>query len=357
MSENSNTATGSAKPSRKKLINVALQGGGSHGAFAWGVLDRLLAEDSIEIEAVSGTSAGAMNAVVMAEGLVEGGRERARAQLGGFWERVSHGASAGGFAGWGLDSGWGFDRGWGFDQSPTAIMFAWLSSVASPYQFNPLNINPLRNILLSEVDFTKVQACDALKLFISATNVRTGQIKVFTGRDVSADAVLASACLPTVFQAVEIDGEAYWDGGYMGNPAIEPFLHNCASPDVLLVQTNPIMRNELPRSASEIADRVNEISFNSPLLQELRHVHFVNDCLRRGHLKGNGYREIFLHRVGGGPELGEFSASTKLDGDLRFLRKLHELGYQAAGNWLVENFDKIGKQSTMGIAVVKGRTA
>ncbi len=345
MIEPSNTTADHPEmPVTKKRINVALQGGGSHGAYAWGVLDRLLADDRIEIEAVSGTSAGAINAVVMAEGLVEGGRARARAQLTEFWERVAYGGPASGLQNWGLD------KVWGLDQKPAVMMFAWLSSVASPYQFNPLNINPLRDLLLSEVDFDKVQCCTSMRLFISATNVRTGQIKIFTGAEITADAVLASACLPTVFQAVEINGEAYWDGGYMGNPAIEPFLHNCESPDVLLVQVNPIRRKELPHSASEIADRVNEVSFNAPLLRELHHVEFINGCLRRGHLKGVGYREIFLHRLGGGADLHGFPASSKLDGDIQLLRTLHDLGEKAADTWLATNFDKIGHKSTMDLS-------
>jgi NTE family protein len=332
-----------------KKINVALQGGGSHGAYAWGVLDRLLSDDRIEIEAVSGTSAGAMNAVVMAEGLVEGGRSKARAQLADFWQRVAYRVPASPTAGW--DNGWSksWEKAWGLDQNPAAAMFSWWSQVASPYQFNPLNINPLRDLLLREVDFDKVKGCDCLRLFISATNVRTGQIKVFTGTEVTADAVLASACLPTVFQAVEIGTEAYWDGGYMGNPAIEPFFKQCASPDVLLVQINPIRREEVPRSVQGIMDRLNEISFNAPLLRELRHVEFINACLQRGELKGSGYREIFLHRVGGGDDLLAYPASSKMGGDLTLIEGLRDLGYKAMDQWLAKksNFDSLGKASTM----------
>jgi predicted acylesterase/phospholipase RssA len=221
------------------------------------VLDRLLADDRIEIEAVSGTSAGAVNAVVMAEGLVEGGRSKARQQLADFWQRVAFRLPDASVAGWNLDNGWtrSWEKAWGIEQNPAVILFGWWTQLASPYQFNPLNINPLREILVSEVNFDEVKACDCIQLFITATNVRTGKAKVFTDGEVTADAVLASACLPTVFQAVEIDGEAYWDGGYMGNPAIEPFLGSCAASDVLLVQINPIRRDELPKSALAIIDR------------------------------------------------------------------------------------------------------
>ena len=337
-----------------RKINVALQGGGSHGAYSWGVLDRLLADDRIEIEAVSGTSAGAVNAVVMAEGLVEGGRSKARQQLADFWQRVAFRLPDASVAGWNLDNGWtrSWEKAWGIEQNPAVILFGWWTQLASPYQFNPLNINPLREILVSEVNFDKVKACDCIQLFITATNVRTGKAKVFTDGEVTADAVLASACLPTVFQAVEIDGEAYWDGGYMGNPAIEPFLGSCAASDVLLVQINPIRRDELPKSAPAIIDRLNEISFNAPLLRELRSVEFINACLRRGELKDLGYREIFLHRVGGGADIAAFSAASKLNSDFSLIEELRDLGHKAMDEWLQQNFDSLGKASTMPLDVI-----
>jgi NTE family protein len=336
----------------EKRINVALQGGGSHGAYAWGVLDRLLADERIEIEAISGTSAGAMNAVVLAEGMVEGGRAKARQQLADFWGRVGYRVPIGSTAGFNWDNGWSktIEKAWGLDQSPALTMFSWWTQVASPYQFNPLNINPLRDLLLREVDFDKVRGCSScIRLFITATNVRTGQIKVFTGDEVTVDAVLASACLPTVFQAVEIGADVYWDGGYMGNPAIEPFFKSSGSADVLLVQINPIHRDEVPRSAHGIVDRLNEISFNAPLLRELRHVEFVNGCLRRGELKGGGYREIFLHRVGGGDDLTAYPASSKLEGDIQLIMALKDLGHKAMDAWLAnkENYDSLGQASTM----------
>ena len=338
-----------------KKINVALQGGGSHGAYSWGVLDRLLADDRIEIEAVSGTSAGAMNAVVMAEGLVEGGREKARAQLSDFWRRIAYRVPSSQIEGWSNDWTKAWEKAWTLDQkATTAAVSSWWSQFASPYQFNPLNINPLRDILLNEVDFNRVRSCTQMQLFISATNVRTGQIKVFTGDEVTADAVLASACLPTVFHAVEIGSEAYWDGGFMGNPAIEPFFTTCSASDLLLVQINPIRRDEVPRNPQDIANRVNEISFNAPLLRELRHVEFVNKCLRRGELKESGYREIFLHRVGGGADLQSYPASSKFDGDLELIEALHNLGFKAMELWLAENFEKIGQVSTMPLDELNG---
>ncbi len=336
-----------------KKINVALQGGGSHGAYTWGALDRLLADERIEIEAVSGTSAGAMNAVVMAEGLVEGGRDKARTQLRDFWHRVAYRVPSSKSQGWGNDWTASWEKVWGFDKDAAASVAGWWTQFASPYQFNPLNINPLRDILLSEVDFDRVRRCKKMKLFISATNVRTGQIKVFSGDEVTADAVLASACLPTVFQAVEIGDDAYWDGGYMGNPAIEPFFNTSNSVDVLLVQINPLRRDEVPRNPQNIANRVNEISFNAPLLRELRHVEFINNCLRRGDLKGSGYKEIYLHRVGGGDDLAAYPASSKLDSDLTLIDALHDLGFNAMEAWLDKNFDQLGQASTMPLEIVR----
>jgi NTE family protein len=328
----------------RKRINVALQGGGSHGAYTWGVLDQLLEDERIEIEAISGTSAGAMNAVVMAEGLVEGGRAKARQQLTGFWEQVSVEARSSPIHRSVFDV---MSSSWSLDFNPALAMMDMMTRVVSPYQFNPLNVNPLRQLLLREVDFDRVQACRATRLFISATNVYTGQARVFTGADVTVDAVLASACLPFMFQAIEIDGEPYWDGGYTGNPVLSPFFENCESQDVLLVQINPIERHTRPTTAREIMDRVSEVSFNAPLLRELAHIEFINDCLRRGELFGRGYREVFIHRIGGGNELSAFSASSKLNGDWEFLVMLRELGRQAAAVWLTENFDQLGVASTM----------
>ena len=279
-----------------KRVNIALQGGGSHGAFTWGVLDGLLADGRIAIEAISGTSAGAANAIVMAEGLMRGGPELARQRLEQFWRTVSEESSASPIQRTAVDV---LLQNWSLDTNPALVAFEMMSRVVSPYQFNPLNINPLGDLLEREIDFDVVRACDCMKLFISATNVHSGQVKVFTGTEVTAEAVMASACLPYMFQAVEIDGIPFWDGGFMGNPVLFPFLDCCSAPDVLIVQVNPIERPTTPKTAREIMDRVNEISFNAPLIKELRHVDFINRCLARGELAGLGFKPLFLHRVGG----------------------------------------------------------
>ena len=329
-----------------KRINVALQGGGSHGAFTWGVLDHLLSDGRLAIEAISGTSAGAANAIVMAEGLMRGGPDIARARLKQFWKTVSREAATSPLQRTAFDL---ILQNWGLDANPALAAFEMMSRVVSPYQFNPLNINPLEDLLNREIDFAEVQACDCVKLFISATDVHSGRVKVFTGPEVTAKAVMASACLPYLFQAVEIDGIPYWDGGFMGNPVLFPFFDCCSAPDVLIVQVNPISRPTTPKTAREIVDRVNEISFNAPLIKEIRHVDFVNRCLQRGELTGLGYREVFLHRVGG-EEIVQFPASTKLNAEWAFLKHLRDIGRAAARGWVDQNFDQIGRDSTIEFA-------
>jgi NTE family protein len=329
-----------------KRINIALQGGGSHGAFTWGVLDGLLDDGRIAIEAISGTSAGAVNAIVMADGLMQGGPEAARRRLRDFWKTISREAAASPIQRTTLDI---LLKNWSLDTNPALAALEMMSRVVSPYQFNPLNYNPLESLLERQIDFGRVQACDCLKLYISATNVHTGRVKVFTDAEITAKSVMASACLPYLFQAVEIDGTPYWDGGFMGNPVLFPFLDCCSSPDILIVQVNPISREVTPTTAREIMDRVNEISFNAPLVKELRHVDFVNRCLRRGELQGLGYRQVYLHRVGGS-EIVQFPASTKLNAEWAFLKHLRDIGRTSVRQWLDENFDRIGVEGTLDVS-------
>ena len=330
------------KPEPRKPINLALQGGGAHGAFTWGVIDRLLEDGRLDFDAVSGTSAGAMNAVVMIDGFERGGFEGARERLDQFWQRVSLGGGR-------VDPGYavlheiiGF---WRSSMQPFGY-FPRLAAMASPYRFNPLNINPLRELLESLVDFDRVRHCKAARLFISATNVRTGKIKVFSGADVTADAVMASACLPNLFQAVEIDGEAYWDGGYMGNPALFPFFEDKQSDDTLLVQINPVRREKVPRTGTEIAERVSEITFNASLLRELRAIDFVNRLLAENRLDTARYRPNRLHRIEATAALEEHGASTKLDTSWSFFRELRDAGRKAASAFLRAHYDDVGVRSS-----------
>lgn len=333
-----------------KRINVALQGGGAHGAFTWGVLDHLLSDPRIEIEAIAGTSAGAMNAVVLADGLARGGARQARVRLEAFWKSVSFGAIMSPIQRSLIDM---VLSNWSLDHNPALLVADMMTRVASPYQLNPLNINPLRDLLAAHVDFANVQACEQLKLFVTATNVHTGRVRVFKGSEITVESVMASACLPYLFQAVEIEGVPYWDGGYTGNPGLYPFLHGTASADVLLVQIVPIERHDTPKTAREIMDRLNEVSFNAPLIKELRHIDFVNQSLDRGELEGLGYRKILLHCISGGAEFAGLTASSKLNAEWMFLTHLRDLGRKAAAAWLGTHYDQIGERATMDLSVFR----
>src|ERR1700744_2618207 len=274
------------------LIDLALQGGGSHGAFTWGVLERLLEEPWLTIDGISGTSAGAMNAAVMAYGHKVGGPAGAREALGAFWRRVSDAARYSPFQRGPLDVLLGR---WTLDSSPMYVAMDLMSRLVSPYDTNPMGKNPLREILAEAIDF-KVLAQSPIHLFITATNVRTGRGKVFKNDAVTPDVLLASACLPTLFQAVEIDGEAYWDGGYSGNPTLTPLIRETKSHDTILVQINPRERLNTPRTASDILDRLNEISFNSPLMKELRMIALLRQAADPGTGEGARWAKMRTHR-------------------------------------------------------------
>ncbi|MDJ0949694.1 MAG: patatin-like phospholipase family protein [Alphaproteobacteria bacterium] len=329
-----------------KAVNLALQGGGAHGAFTWGVLDRLLEDERIRIEAISGTSAGAMNAVVVADGIMRDGRDGARAGLHEFWIAVSEAARGSPIQRSPVDV---FMGNWSLDSSPSYLFFDILNRVASPYELNPLNINPLRDLVAAQVDFDRVRSCDRMKVFVSATNVETGRVKVFKRDDLTADAVMASACLPFMFQAVEIDGVSYWDGGYMGNPVLFPFFNACASSDVVIVQINPIERRGTPKSAREILNRVNEITFNSSLLREFRAIDFVSRMIEQGKLDPSEYKQVLVHRIIADEELKPLGASSKLNAEWAFLTHLHGIGYRSASEWLDANFDDLGRSSTVDV--------
>jgi NTE family protein len=326
-------------PNRKR-IKLALQGGGAHGAFTWGVMDRLFEDGRLEVEGIVGTSAGAMNATVAAYGLVLGGPEMARRKLREFW----HGASEEGRKG-PLQPSW-FDRMLSvgnMDFSPTWLFMDALSKVMSPYDLNPMNLNPLRDLLVRVVDFDRLHAAgDFVRLFICATNVLNGRLRVFDREHVTPDAVLASACLPFMFQAVEIDGQAYWDGGYCGNPPIFPLIYMGGTPDILIVQINPINIREVPKSAPAIMDRINTLSFNSSLMREMRMVKFVSDLIDQGELKGDRYSRMFIHTIEAERELGGFSVSSKLNPSMDFLNHLFALGQAKADAFLDAHFDAIG---------------
>jgi len=334
-------------PSPKKKVNLALQGGGAHGAFTWGVLDYILEDGRLVIEGLSGTSAGALNAVVCVDGLARGGPQEARKRLADFWRAVS------------IDGGLPLmqrqivERLFTFmplEGTPVQAWFDAMSRYFSPYDLNPLNINPLRGVIASFVDFDALHRCDDVQLYVSATNVITGRLRIFPREKISADVVMASSALPTLFQAVTIDGAPYWDGGYMGNPVIFPFFRNTTTEDVLIVQINPVARGEIPTSARDIMNRINEITFNSSLLAEYRAIEFVARLIDQARLpRGVGpgqYRRVNAHRIVLGDGQKAYSADTKLSTDYDFFRMLHANGRHAAHRFLDEHFDDIGVRST-----------
>jgi NTE family protein len=337
----------SASSNQVRTINLALQGGGAHGAFTWGVLDRLLEEKYLGFEGLSATSAGAMNAAVFAYGLAVGGRDGARKALAGYWKRVSDAASLGPLQPSPIDRMLGDHK---LAWSPAFSLMGFVTRVLSPYEFNPSDYNPLRNVVEQSIDFEVLRHPDCpVKLFLSATNVRTGKVKVFAGQEISVSAVMASACLPTMFLAVEIDGEAYWDGGYMGNPALFPLIYNCKSADIVIVHINPLYRKELPYAAGDILNRINEISFNSSLMREMRAVSFVTGLVKQKRIVDHDIRQILMHSITDDEFMGALSPTSKYNADWDFLIFLRDQGRKCANEWLASNFGKLGVESSVDI--------
>ncbi len=323
------------------LIDLALQGGGSHGAFTWGVLDRLLEEPWLQIEAISGTSAGAMNAAVLADGWTEGGAAGARAALDAYWDRVAGAAMFSPLQRTPIDRLLGR---WTLDHSPVFIGFDLMARVFSPYNLNPRGFNPLESILAESIDFARL-ARSPVKLFITATNVRTGRGRIFRNAEITPDVLLASACLPTMFQAVEIDGEAYWDGGYVGNPTITPLIRESRAQDTILVQINPRERPGTPRSASEILNRLNEVSFNAPLMKELRMIALLRQVADPGSGEGARWANMRTHRIMT-DMMTDLGYSSKLNAERAFLEMLRAEGRRAASAFLDAHADDLGQRTT-----------
>jgi NTE family protein len=329
------------------LIDLALQGGGSHGAFTWGVLDRLLEEPWLRIAGISGTSAGAMNASVLADGWMKGEAAGAREALNKYWRRISRAAA---FSP--LQRSW-FDRfagRWSLDTSPAYLAMDMMSRMLSPYDLNPFGLNPLREVLADSIDFESLSR-SPIKLFVTATKVRTGRGRIFRNPEITADVLVASACLPTMFRAVEIEGEAYWDGGYAGNPTITPLVRESDAHDTILVQINPTERADTPRSAAEIIDRLNEISFNSPLAKELRMIALLRQVADPGTGEGARWAQMRTHRIKS-DMLAQFGASSKLNAEWEFVALLRDEGRRAAGEFLDKNGDHLGKRSTAALDVL-----
>ena len=329
------------------LVDLALQGGGSHGAFTWGVLDRLLEEPWLRIDGISGTSAGAMNGAVLTAGFAAGGPAGAKAALDAFWKRVSHSARFSPVRRSPLDIMLGR---WTLDTSPFYLAFDLASRVFSPYDLTPRGSNPLRDVLADSVDFGLL-ARAPIRLFVTATNVRTGRGRVFRNAEITPDVLLASACLPTLFQAIEIEGEPYWDGGYSGNPTITPLVRECKSQDTLLVAVNPVERPGTPRSAREILDRLNEVSFNATLLKELRMIALLRQVADPGSSEGAQWAHMRIHLIASSvlPTLG---ASSKFNAEWDFLSMLRDEGRRSAEAFLGAHAGNVGKQSSIDLDVL-----
>ena len=344
------TNKATTKKTVKKRINLALQGGGSHGAFTWGVIDKLLEDSRLEFDGISGTSAGSMNAVALAYGSI-GGNAAARQTMEDFWRAVSASGQKANPLGK-IDMGW-------MQSLPGGKLFPsmasqWFHAVThafSPYQLNPLNINPLHDLLKKQIDFDRMGAESKIKLFLAATNVRSGKAKVFGVEErITSDMVMASACLPQLFRAVEIDGEHYWDGGFMGNPVLYPLFYHTQTQDVLIVHINPIERPGPPTTAEEILNRVNEITFNSSLIKELRAVHFVQKLMDEGWIKDeylDKLQYVLMHSIRADLALSDLSADRKFKSDWGFLTQLRDRGRASAAQWLEQHFASVGKRSTV----------
>jgi NTE family protein len=328
----------------RKRLNLALQGGGAHGAYTWGVLDRLLEEEDIDIAGISGTSAGAMNAAVLIDGFMEGGRARAKTQLHEFWYEISQYSSV--FSPVRQNPFEHLQQGWNLDTTAAYGFYDMLSRMFSPYELNPLNINPLKKVLENVLDVKALQACSLIQLFVTATEVATGQPRVFKCDEITVDTLLASACIPFLFQAVELDGEAYWDGGYVGNPSIWPLIYNTSCNDILLVQINPVTRTGTPKRAVDIINRLNEISFNTSLISEMRAIHFVSKLIDKGDLDVRRYKRLNMHMIEASEAMHELTASSKMNADFDFFLYLHGVGYDAMEQWLKLNKKHIGNKTT-----------
>jgi NTE family protein len=329
------------------LIDLALQGGGSHGAFTWGVLDRLIEEPWLRIAAISGTSAGAMNAAVLVNGWMQGGAEGARKALDAYWQRVSQAAAFSPLQRSPLDRLMGT---WTLDTSPAYLAMDLMTRVFSPYDLNPFGLNPLRAILAESIDFERL-ARAPIMLFITATSVRTGRGRIFRNAQITADVLLASACLPTMFQAIEIEGEPYWDGGYAGNPTITPLVRESEAHDTILVQINPRERPERPRTASEILNRLNEISFNSPLMKELRMIALLRQVADPGTGEGARWAAMRTHSIRT-DKLAELGASSKLNAEWEFVTMLKEEGRRSADAFLAAHGNDLGQRSSADLDVL-----
>jgi NTE family protein len=329
-----------------KHISLALQGGGAHGAFTWGVLHRLISEPRLYIDGLSGTSAGAMNAVVFADGFIRGSRQGAIDALARFWDRI---AKLNWLPRTGLRGLPDAANPWQVDSDPSFMLFDLMTRLWAPTQLNPLNMNPLRRVLAELVDFPALRRRSDVKLFVTASNVRTCKSRVFRTAELTPETLLASACLPLLFKAIEIEGEHYWDGGYLGNPAIHPLINECSSSDVVIVQINPLHRPDVPVTMRDILNRINEMTFNASLVREMFGIATVSSLIESGAIDDERYTTVRFHQISAEAELASYGALSKLNAERRFLQHLHDLGYETAERWIAANFDRLGWESSVDV--------
>jgi NTE family protein len=327
-----------------KVVNLALQGIGSHGAFLWGVLDRLLEDGRIGFDGVTATSAGAVNAVVLADGLAHGGRDGAREHLRDFWTKMSAAASASPFAPSFVDQ---MNPTFGLEHTPAFLFNEMISRMLSPYELNPSDKNPMRDLFNATIDFERVRRQKVVKVFLCATNVRTSKVKVFEREELSAEHVLASGCMPIKMRAPEIDGEYYWDGGYMGNPAIFPVIYNCDARDVVMVHITPFERAENPTNSRAIIDRMQEIIFNSSLMREMRAIAFVTKLIDDGKMEGG--KRMYMHLIEAEDVIRPLSGTSAANGTWKFVSHLFEIGRERADKWLAAHYGQLGKETTVDV--------
>lgn len=332
-----------ARAERPKVL-LGLQGGGAHGAFGWGALDRLLEADCFEIEAMSGTSAGAMNGAMVAYGMSAGGVDTARLMLQRFWGRIAEQAAYSPLRPSAIDQ---FLGNGDLAFSPGYRLMDMWTRMTSPYHFNPLDLNPFRHLLNGLVDFDRLRAGTEPALFVSAANALTGRLKIFERSELTVDALAASACLPFMFRAVEIDGQPYWDGAYLANPALSPLVDRATASDLIVVQVAPFAIPTMPNSTNDIIDRVTAIASNGALAREFAHIELINRLVARGEPVGREMRPIRLHMISAEEPMQPFTPSSKLNADRSFVDQLFRLGRQAADHWLAAHREQVGLVSTL----------
>lgn len=329
---------------KKKKIAIAIQGGGSHGAFSWGVLDRILEDGRFEIEGLTGTSAGGMNAVAVAQGLMKGGNQEARDELKSFWQKICESGKNSP-----LNHRGPIDKALGkytMYHSPGFVIFDYLSRMFSPYELNPLQMDPLKDVIASSFDFDALRKFKGVKLYLCATQVRTGKLRIFGLDELRMECLQATACLPTIHNAVKVDGDYYWDGGFIGNPVFFPLIYDCETPDIVLLQLNPTNRDKLPTTAREIGDRLNEITNNASVVREMRAISFISDLIDDGKLDAAKTKRVFMHLIEDESVFADLGWSSKLNTEWEFFTHLFEKGRAAADKWIKENYEHIGKKTT-----------